>query len=256
MLTTKSGSAVDGRTVSFALGTGNGAQSCTAKTDGKGTASCAVRSVRQPLTADATVPVKATFGGDDRYAASSTNATVRLTYATGRAYGLSLSAGLPGLSVRLVPQPDTGAVRTADPTARHARCTATLDLAVAHAHAVCPTVTTATGTATATTTVSDVTVGLKDLPLVQISAVRATATARCDGTTGSATVHVTVGGVPVHVSTGPNSTVDLGDGLRLVVDEQVRGDGGLTVNAVHLTAASGAVDLVVGSATAAMHNCS
>jgi hypothetical protein len=44
-------------------------------------------------------------------------------------------------------------------------------------------------------------------------------------------------------------------GTKLVVNEQIKNaDGGLTVNAAHLTGPGG-IDIVIASSTAAAHNC-
>jgi hypothetical protein len=65
--------------------------------------------------------------------------------------------------------------------------------------------------------------------------------------------------VPVTVPTAPNSVINLAGGGKLVIDEQLPvpgADFGLTVNAVHLTALGGLVDVVVASSTSDAHNCS
>jgi hypothetical protein len=250
------GTAVGGRSVGFTLGTGNTAQTCRATTDSAGTAACAIGTVNQPLTASATVPLAAGFAGDAFYLPSTASAALRLEYMTGRAYGVSASLPLLGVA----PTPDTGVVRTAFATTTAPPCTAGVDAVVLSASGLCPKVVTtiAPGSVTATSTVSDVTIGLLGLPVIELSGVTATSTSDCASATGSAQVTVTVAGQPVTVPTRPNSVVDLAGGVRLVVDEQVPAadaDHGLTVNAVHLTAAGG-VDVVVGSTTSGSHNCS
>ena len=64
---------------------------------------------------------------------------------------------------------------------------------------------------------------------------------------------IRIGGVPIT----PNTRIGLAGGAQLVVNEQIpvaRADVGLTVNAIHLTALGGLVDVVVGSATSDLHN--
>lgn len=63
---------------------------------------------------------------------------------------------------------------------------------------------------------------------------------------------------PCTVSGEPNAVVELPGAARLVVNEQkpvADADHGVTVNAVHLTAADGHTDIVVASATSDVHNC-
>jgi len=106
--------------------------------------------------------------------------------------------------------------------------------------------------------VSDAKIGVLGLPLIEISGLTATSTSTCDSATGNVTLKLLVAGAPVTVTTTPNSGIDLGGGARLIVNEQIPVNGathGLTVNAVHLAAAGGAVDVVVGSSTSAVHNC-
>lgn len=67
------GTALGTKTVSFTLGTGVGAQTCTAKTNATGVASCKVTVVSQPI---GTVPVKASFAGDTRYLPATVTSTV------------------------------------------------------------------------------------------------------------------------------------------------------------------------------------
>lgn len=60
---------VQGRTVELTLGDGPSAQSCTATTDGNGSARCEIASVEQ--TPGPAVPVRATFSGDAEHNSSS-----------------------------------------------------------------------------------------------------------------------------------------------------------------------------------------
>jgi hypothetical protein len=55
----------------------------------------------------------------------------------------------------------------------------------------------------------------------------------------------------------PNTTISFGV-LKIVLNEQIpitSPDTGLTVNAVHITALGGLVDLIVASSTSDMANC-
>jgi hypothetical protein len=67
------GTDVAGKTVTFTIGSGGTAQSCTGTTNASGAASCTVADVNQPT---GTVPVTTTFPGDNTYySSSSTSAT-------------------------------------------------------------------------------------------------------------------------------------------------------------------------------------
>ncbi|WP_127355173.1 sialidase family protein [Actinacidiphila soli] len=252
---------IAGRQVSFVLGTGASQQTCTGTTDAAGHAACTIDKANQPLNDTATVPLTATFEGDAYYRPSSATASLKLEYYTGRAYGLTGKVNLLLTSLTIPPTPDTGAVRTAQATTTNTPCTASVATLLITAHALCPKVTTtlAPGTSTSTTTVKDVSIGIPDVPVIGISGLTASSTSTCTAATGSSTLTLTIAGVPTTVPTAPNSAIDLGGGAKLVINEQqaVPGaDFGLTVNAVHLTAAAGLVDVVVGSATSDAHNCS
>ncbi|MCQ4211197.1 choice-of-anchor P family protein [Streptomyces longispororuber] len=257
-LTEKDGGApVADREVSFALGTGDAAQTCKGKSDAKGVATCTVPSVEQPLTADATVPVTAAFAGDDAYKASEAAAELKLQYVTGRAYGLYGKVSVLGLPVVTGPTPDTGQVRTAGAGRTAPPCTQSVSALVLSADALCADVTTRTGPsgATATATVAKARVGLAGLPVVELSGVTSSAQSSCSATKGSTDLTLKIAGAPVEIGDAPNVTVDLGAGAKLVVNEQIASGDGLTVNAVHLTALAGAVDIVVASSASAAHNC-
>lgn len=73
---------IDGRSVTFTLGSGGSAQTCSAVTDVTGTASCTIASVSQPLGAGT---LTASFAGDAYYLpASETKTTILFAYlATG-----------------------------------------------------------------------------------------------------------------------------------------------------------------------------
>jgi hypothetical protein len=253
---------IAGRQVVFTLGSGGSAQTCTGTTDASGKASCTIPSVNQPLTAAATVPVNAAFGGDPFYLPSSASATLLLQFLTGRAFGLSANINLLLLSLTVPPTPDTGPVRTASAGSTTTPCTAHLAaLLVINANVLCANVTTtlAPGTSTATSSVANVTIGVPGLPVITATAVKATSTTTCAAATGTTTItNLTIGGVAVNVNVGPNTTIDVAGLAKLVLNEQLPvpgADKGLTVNALHLTGLGGGVDVVVASATSDAHNC-
>ncbi|MFE9454193.1 choice-of-anchor P family protein [Streptomyces sp. NPDC006739] len=254
---------IAGREVQLGLGEGGNKQTCTATTDTHGAASCTIPAVKQPLNADATVPVTADFGGDTYYLPSTDRAVARLEYYTGRATGLSASVNLPLASLSVGPSPDTGFVRTASATRTDTPCTASAGALLVNADALCPQVSArlAPGTAEATTRVAHVRVGLPGVPVIDISGLTATSTSTCTTTSGSATLTLAVAGRRVAVPTAPNSTIPLPGGGHIVIDEQspVNGaDSGLLVRAAHIVVpgASGhLVDVAIGTAQSAAHNC-
>jgi hypothetical protein len=72
--------AIQGRTVTFRLGSGSSAQACSGVTDSTGTARCTISNVNQPLGPNT---VTANFAGDAFYVPASTSAQV-LVFATAR----------------------------------------------------------------------------------------------------------------------------------------------------------------------------
>ncbi|HEV8558148.1 MAG TPA: sialidase family protein [Actinophytocola sp.] len=250
---------IDGRTVSIAIGTGATQQTCTGTTNAAGTAACTI-TPNQPLNASATVPLTATFAGDAFYLPSSATAILLLQFMTGRAFGLTAAINLLLLRLRVPPTPDTGPVRTPNASTTNPPCTATLSALVLTAHALCANVTTTVnpGTATATATAADATIGVPGIPVISVSGLTATSTSNCTTAAGSTTLTLTIGGVPITVPATPNFRIGLAGGAQLIVNEQTPvpgADFGLTVNAIHLTALGGIVDVVVGSATSDLHNC-
>ncbi|HEY3606132.1 MAG TPA: choice-of-anchor P family protein [Pseudonocardiaceae bacterium] len=252
---------IAGRTVMIALGAGASQQSCAGTTDASGTAACTIGVVNQPLTAAATVPVTVTFAGDPFYLPVTGSATVRLEFYTGRAFGLSAQINLLLTSLAIPPTPDTGQVRTASASTTTTPCTVNINTLLINAAALCANVTTtlAPGTSTVTSTLQNTTIGVPGLPVIGLSGVRSTSVSSCTGSSGTATLTLTIAGVPVTVPTAPNSVINLAGGGKLVIDEQLPvpgADFGTTVNAVHLTALGGLVDVVVASSTSDAHNCS
>lgn len=248
-----------GRTVRFVLGTGGDAQSCTAETTSSGAAACTIKAIDQPLNSNGTVPLSASFAGDDYYLGSRDTATLLLQYATGRTYGISAAIRLPLLPVTVPPQPDTGQIRTADATRTSPPCSAQVRTLVLNADAVCADVITslAPGKSTATATAADARIGIPGLPLIEASGVKAISTSTCDAATGKTSLTLRIAGKETPVPDVPNTKIDLG-AARLVINEQtpVAGaDHGVTVNAIHLQDAVGLIDVILASATSDAHNC-
>lgn len=254
---------LQGRAVLLVLGEGATQQACDATTNSTGLAQCSIPSMNQPLNATATVPVTASFAGDEYYLPSSDSAQVRLQYYTGQATGLTAAVNLPLLPLTLGPTPDTGPIRTATASQTSTPCTASVGVLVLSADALCPQVVTTLkpGTISSSVHVSDVHVGLPGLPLIDISGLTASSTSTCTSATGSATLTLTVAGARINVPTAPNSTIRLPGGARIMINEQspVAGaDFALAENAVHIVLpglSGNLVDVTVGSAVSAAHNC-
>jgi hypothetical protein len=212
--------------------------------------------VNQPLDAAATVPVKAAFAGDDAYKASEVTAEVKLQHVTGRAYGLSADVPLLGLPLSIDPTPDTGTVRTAGATTVAPACAQSVNVVVLSADTLCASVKTTVGpsSATATASVEEARIGLTGLPVVSLSGVTSTSTSSCTDISGTTGLTLTVADTPVEIGDAPDFVVDLGVGAKLVINEQIETEHGLTVNAAHLTAVGG-VDIVIASSTSTAHNC-
>ncbi|HZU58716.1 MAG TPA: Ig-like domain-containing protein [Actinocrinis sp.] len=245
---------ISGRTLTFTLGSGGSAQSCSGTTDATGSASCTIASVNQPA-ATTTVPVTAAFAGDAYYQPSSATATLKFQYLTGRAFGLS-SSGLVGIS----PVPDTGPIATAAAGTFGPPCVVRISGLIA-ADTLCAKVVTSLnpGTSAASASVQDATIGVIGVPVIKVGLVQTSSTTTCAGSSGDATVtSLSVGGIPVNVNLHPgaNTTVNV-LGVTIILNEQsaVPGaDQGLTVNAVHIKVL-GLLDVVLASSTSDIHNC-
>ncbi len=257
------GTPVSGRALELSLGSGDDRQFCTGTTDSSGIASCTIPSVRQPLNADATIPAMVAFHGDDYYLASDASTEVLLEYYTGRAYGAGGGLGLPLLAVDLAPTPDTGPVRTAGASSTSTPCLGQVTGPLITASTLCPEVTTSLGPGTShsTSTIDEAVIGLRGMPVIEIQGATATSMSTCGSggsASGSTQMTLRIGGKAVAVPTQPNSAIDIAGGARLVVNEQIPVDGadhGLTVNALHLSAAGDLVDVVVASARSGVHHC-
>jgi hypothetical protein len=245
---------ISGRTVTFTIGSGGSAQSCSGTTNAGGQASCTIATVNQPASST-TVPVTAVFAGDPFYLPASASATLRFLFMTGRAFGLQ-SSGLVGISAT----PDTGQVSTASAGSVAPPCVATISGLIS-AHTLCARVDTAVnpGKSTATASVQDARIGVLGLPVIQIGLLQSSSQTTCGGSSGDVTItSITVGGVVVNVNVhpGPNTTINI-LGITLILNEQIPvpgADQGLTVNAVHVKAL-GLLDVVLASATSDIHNC-
>lgn len=249
---------VSGRQVTITIGTGATQQQCTGTTGSDGTAACDI-TPSQPLNSTATVPLHASFGGDAFYRPSSADATLLLQYMTGRAYGISATVNLLAISAGVPPQPDTGQVRTAGAVTVNPGCADSVAALVLSARALCPKVVTtiAPGTVTATTTVAQASISVPGLPVISVSGLDATAFASCGTATGSATLQLSIAGQPVTVPAAPNSSIPLPGGA-ITINQQTPvpgADHGVTEEAFHLQALNGTVDVVLGYASGASHNC-
>ncbi|MFC9246769.1 choice-of-anchor P family protein [Streptomyces sp. NPDC057136] len=92
------------------------------------------------------------------------------------------------------------------------------------------------------------------LALSATAALTASSTSTCTSKKGSTALTLSIAGTPVTVPDTPNHTLDLGIGVKAVVNEQTETADGLTVNALHVTGLGG-IDVVIGSSTSAAHNC-
>ncbi|GHJ47820.1 hypothetical protein Cs7R123_51620 [Catellatospora sp. TT07R-123] len=257
------GTPVAGAPVVLTLGDGAARQSCTADTGADGVAACVIAKVAQPLDASGRLPVSASYAGSVFYEPGRTAADVGLQHLTGRALGLSGKLKLLVGAVGVAATPDTGPVRVATPSATATPCTASLSLVALQASALCARVvtTTAPGSATATATVDGVDLGLPGLPAISLRDLRAVSATSCGGSSATVALgRILVGGVAVDAATAPNTTVPLPGlpGAKLIVNEQIPTPDGLTVTAVHLIVPPTlgvSADLLLASATTAIHNC-
>lgn len=182
---------------------------------------------------------------------------------SGRAYGLSANVTLLGLPlINRPPTPDTGEIATTLDSSTSVPCVATLS-GLLSAHALCASVTTTAFPAgsTAVASVADLSLSVATLPTIKIGAVQSTSTTSCDGSTGATTIAYLKIGSTVVIATptlvAPNTHVTVGP-VSLVLNEQIPGPTGLTVNGIHLSVNGGGLaqtNLVVGSARSGIGNC-
>ncbi|ACU74816.1 Ig domain protein group 1 domain protein [Catenulispora acidiphila DSM 44928] len=224
------------------------------------------KAVSTDASGNATLTYTGTAAGTDTLQASTANPagtvtsnTVQVIWQillTGHAFGLK-SSGLVGIA----PTPEAGPVATTVATASSPPCVVTLS-GLINAGTLCANVSTAVNpdSSTANASVQRVGIGLLGLPAIQIGAVTSTSHMVCAGGAGGATVaSITVGGiaVPVSITPGPNTTVNV-LGIKLILNEQIAtgsgGDHALTVNAVHVIV-PGLLDTIVASSTSDIHGC-
>lgn len=256
----ETGAPVTDQTVAFTLGAGDSEQVCEGTTTADGAVTCTVEAVDQPLTDETTVPVSLTFDGDGFYLPSEASAEVLLEYVTGSAFGLSADIPVLGLPISIGPAPESGEVRTAHAEETEPSCLERLGSALVTADVLCAQVVSDTDptAATASANVSEARIGLAGLSLIELSGVEVASISTCEEQVGSVDMTLKVAGVPIEIGDTPDLEIDVDLGItgaRLVVNEQiVEEDGSLTVNGARLTAPGG-IDVVVGSATSAAHNC-
>ncbi|GIF96954.1 trypsin-like serine protease [Catellatospora citrea] len=249
---------ISGRTVTFTLGSGAAAQSCTATTDAAGLATCTIANVAQPASATG-VPVSADFAGDGQYLPSHTDTTAKLVYHTGRALGLSSRLlALPPLVVS-----DTGEISTSA-TSHTERVGGRVTAGIVRASAVGARVDTGQARSVANAWTGELTIGLPGLPAIRATDVHAESRSTCQvgrltpAATGSVSLGtLTIGGVSRPVATiAPNTVIRVG-ALTVTLNEQRPVPGasaGLAVTALRVSA-PGVTDLVVAQARSDIHHC-
>lgn len=179
---------------------------------------------------------------------------------TGRAYGLSL-----GGLVHVKPTPDTGFVTTSASRTVAPPCVVRLSVTHVIANALCASVVTSApfpSSSTARTSIASATVsGISGIPAIVIGAVQSSSTSSCAGSTGATTIaSLKIGStviLPAPSPVRPNMTINLGI-LKIVLNQQIPitgADMGLTVNAIHITALNGTINLVVASSESDIANC-
>jgi hypothetical protein len=242
-----------GQTVSFTLGSGATAQSCSGTAATNGDVQCTITNVQQPDSPTFSLPVSAKFAGDSYYLPSnSPPASVHLLYFTGRAYGASVSLfGQPPVLTA-----DTGEVKTAQ-VLTVTRSGISWSHGDASAAAPRATVSTGTGAVTASASASSFSLSGLFVPTITASRLTATSHSTCAGSSGSLTLSsLTINGKTITVAGAPpNTVIHLPLGGTVTLDQQIPGAGpGLTVNALHVSV-PGIIDYVQSSATTAVHNC-
>jgi uncharacterized repeat protein (TIGR01451 family) len=244
---------ITARTVTFTLGSGASAQSCTGTTDSGGHASCTITTVRQPDSATFTLSVDDSFAGDQFYLPASATGTVDLLYYTGRGIGALVS--LRGGASRAYA--DTGEIATAQ-AMQMKRTALAVSLDGLSASGLDSSVTTGGGSTTTNASTASIALSVAGVPLVKATGLSASSQSSCSTAIGSAAIgSLTVGGTRVDVANPkPNTKLTVG-GLTITLNEQTPvpgADQGLTVNALHLFDPS-LVDVIISSATSDIHHC-
>jgi len=243
-----------GQTVTFTLGSGSSAQSCSGTVAGSGNVQCTIASVHQPDGATFAVGVGAVFAGDTFYEPSSSPpASVQLLYYTARAYGSSFTLfNLPAVIAA-----DTGAVTTAQEKIVLKSGTS-LSIGLGQLTVPTASVNTGGGSVTATASGSNFSLSGPFVPTIQATKMTATSHTSCAGSTGSSTISsITINGSTMTVpNRPPNTVIPLPRGGSVTLNQQIPAAGGhgLTVNALHVSI-PGVIDYVQSSATTGIDNC-
>jgi PKD repeat protein len=244
------GTPIAGRTVTFTLGSGSSAQTCSGVTGATGQAACTIADVSQPGSAK-TVSVSDSFSGDAYYQPSSNHSTVKLLYYTGRAYGASFTLlGAP------IVFGDTGPVSTSAMWQTHAAGLLAV-LPLGSASGLSASVQTGMKTSTATASATGLTLVQLLLPTVTARTVTATSTTTCSGSTGTVSIaSLSIGGVNYgSINAAPNTQIKVA-GITVTLNEQTPitgADHGLLVNGivVHILG----VSYILSSAESDIGNC-
>jgi hypothetical protein len=249
---------VPNRSVSFTVGTGSTAQTCTGTTNGGGRAECTIPSVAQPAAATS-VSVRAAFAGDDFFRPSDDSATAKVLSYAGHSYALrSTLALLPPVVVS-----DTGVVSTASRSSTEKSAVSASNQLVSTS-ALTAAVTTGDAKSTGRATAENVTIGIPGVPVIRAAAVRATAESVCDldgfhasGSGGVTIESLSIGGIPQNTATvAPNKVIRVGP-ATITLNEQKPVPGssaGIMVNAIHV-AVPGIAEVVVSAAESSIRNC-
>ncbi|RNL79757.1 hypothetical protein [Nocardioides marmorisolisilvae] len=184
----------------------------------------------------------------------------------GRAYSIGFfDTKILNLTVPDGGSPDTGWVSSQASSTFTRPCT-NVNLGFASATANCVNVTTAAQShrAIASTSLATAHLGLTGLPVVDVKAVNATSFSSCFGEPGyggSTTIAYLKVGTKVVIAQptaiAPNTKITVGP-VSLTLNEQIAGENGFTVNAVHLRASVPGVvttNAVISSATSFVSNC-
>ena len=254
-------SGIVGRSVTFTLGTGASAQTCSGTTVAGGHASCTIASVNQPAPLTS-VALADSFAGDGNYKPASNTGTASLLYYTGRAYDASVTLPLLGSIVL----GDTGAIQTSQAgTVSKSGLNLPLGVAALGLLNSGNSITTGNGTSSSSANIGTESAALSLLPVINASQITATSTSTCSSASGSTSIaSLVIGGQTVIgpgglLPSGPQKTQTLSVlGLTIIINGQTPVAGaskGLTVNAIEIKAPLGLLDLVLGSAESDIHNC-
>jgi hypothetical protein len=214
------------------------------------------------VTVAAIPPPDNTFPSDNTAAVT----WVLPTSMSGRAFGSAVNATVPLVKqgVPVQPSADTGQVDSTTTSDTSQQC-ATTPVGPVTAKALCGQVATITTPDEASATANAAGVSLmlgSPVPVVRLQAAKATSTTSCGSSQGATTIaSLSIGNtvitLPDTIPANDKIVTNLA-GITLILNEQLSSPGGLTVNAVHLKVnlpPAATVDVVVASATSAIHNC-